>query len=214
MVQVSSLKNRNLKNLKQCTIEENRIITLKYHSLRFREMSESQICEAIRLILLTINVMTGWPIPTGDIRKNLQDQLAKKINESYINLNIHEIEYAFRHYSTDVENYGAAINLRLFDKVLIPFINKRSQLSAIEEKELSIPVQKIYADKEIVNEQRKHTEHCYQRYLTGNKNYIPRGLIYERLVGDKFIETGSDVIAYFDYCLKTGKKQLYVNENI
>lgn len=85
-----------------------------------------------KALLLKINVITGWVIPE-DTLEILVDQFRKKLTESYPNCNPGEVEYAFRNYGTGVKDWGKQMNLSLIDEVMIPYLNRRLELSRIEE---------------------------------------------------------------------------------
>lgn len=97
-------------------------------------MSEKEIKIAAHAILLKIHVITGWVVPADETFLDiLLDQFKKKLAESYSNVNMDEIEYAFRVYGTEVKDWGKAMNLSLIDEVMIPYLDKRSEVSRIEE---------------------------------------------------------------------------------
>lgn len=83
-------------------------------------------------LLLKIHVITGWAIPEGEFQDILIDQLEKKLLESYPLVNPDEVEYAFRN-NTSVKDWGKAMNLSLIDEVMIPYLEKRRELSSLEE---------------------------------------------------------------------------------
>ena len=112
--------------------EEQRIIQVKYQSKQFRKMDWGELNTWTKALLVKINVITGWVIPE-DTLEILVDQFRKKLNESYPNCNPDEIEYAFRNYGTVVKDWGKQMNLSLIDEVMIPYLNKRIEISRVEE---------------------------------------------------------------------------------
>lgn len=64
----------------------------------------------------------------------LIDQFTKKILESYPLINSDEIEYAFRNKPIEIKEWGKAMNLSLIDEVVQPYIEKRYEISGIEER--------------------------------------------------------------------------------
>lgn len=83
-------------------------------------------------LLLIIHVITGWTVPAGELMSILTDQFSKKCLESYPNVNPGEMEYAFRN-NTTVKDWGKAMNLALIDEVMLPYLERRFELSRIEE---------------------------------------------------------------------------------
>jgi hypothetical protein len=112
--------------------EEKEMVNLKYKARRFGEMNEEQREATTHLLLLKLHVITGWEVPLKEFMNILADQLQKKMGESYANVNAEEVEYAFRN-NTQVQDWGKAMNLSLIDDVMIPYLEKRKELSAIEE---------------------------------------------------------------------------------
>ena len=102
------------------TNEETQMIRLKYSCKRIFEMNEQELYLQAKKTLLQIYVITGWTMPSGEIKTILEDQFQKKLLEEYGNLNINEIEHAFRKIGTAVEDWGKEMNLNLVDKVLKP----------------------------------------------------------------------------------------------
>lgn len=90
-----------------------------------------------KALLIKINVITGWVIPE-DTLEVLVDQFRKKLSESYPNCNPDEVEYAFRNYGTTVKDWGKQMNLSLIDEVMIPYLNRRLELSKIEEQKAPV----------------------------------------------------------------------------
>lgn len=86
-------------------------------------------------LLIKINAITGWIVPE-DTLEILVDQFRKKLSESYKNCNPDEVEYAFRNYGTAVKDWGKQMNLSLIDEVMIPYLNRRYELSYLEERQV------------------------------------------------------------------------------
>jgi hypothetical protein len=129
--------NRELTNSsKKCEIallpEENEMVSLKYKGQRFGAMSETERLSAAEIITLKLSIITGWEVHSKELQDLFIEQLALKLGEGYANVNIHEIEYAFRN-NTEVKDWGKAMNLSLIDEVMIPYLSKRRELSQIEE---------------------------------------------------------------------------------
>lgn len=96
-------------------------------------MTEDERWFSAKTVLLKIHAITGWSIPVSEMMDILIDQFQQKLIESYKNVNIQEIEYAFRNKSSDIKDWGKAMNLSLFDEVMIPYLENRFDLSRIEE---------------------------------------------------------------------------------
>lgn len=119
--------------LSSATAEEKEIHQVKYKSQRFGSMQPADREKAAYALLLKIHVITGWVLPTDDGLLNiLVDQFEKKLSETYANVNADEVEYAFRNMS-GVKDWGKNMNLSLIDEVMIPYLEKRFEVSRLEE---------------------------------------------------------------------------------
>ena len=85
----------------------------------------------------------------------LIDQFTKKILESYSNLNVDEIEFIFRNKPIEIKEWGKAMNISLMDEVIIPYMEKRFELSKVEE-------QKKQVDYKISEEEKEKIDREYQ----------------------------------------------------
>lgn len=112
--------------------EENRILTLKYKSKTFGQMSPHDLLFAGKALLLKVNVITGWVIPEDNLDL-LIEIFTKKLVASYGSVNPDEFEYAFITEGTMIKDWGKVINLSLIDEVMLPYLEKRFELSRIEE---------------------------------------------------------------------------------
>jgi len=121
--------------LSQINREEKQMFALKYKSTPFGILSEQQRMVYSDSLLVKINMITGWVIPGGDLTDVLVDQFNKKFFESYPTVNPDEVEYAFRSAGTTVKDWGREMNLSLIDQVMIPYMEKRFELSKIEDQE-------------------------------------------------------------------------------
>lgn len=113
--------------------EDSSIIELKYSGKGFGVMTEDERWFSAQTLLLKIHAITGWAIPTNEMMEILIDQFQRKLSEGYKNVNIQEVEYAFRNKGADVKDWGKAMNLSLFDEVMIPYLVHRADLSRTEE---------------------------------------------------------------------------------
>jgi len=114
--------------------EDNKVIEMKYAGVPFGRMTEEQRLLSAHSIMLKIHVITGWTIPLSDEMLDiLVDQLAKKLNEQYKNVNESEIEYAFRNRGIEVKDWGKQLHLTMIDDVLLPYLETRFDLSRTEE---------------------------------------------------------------------------------
>lgn len=130
-------------------------------------LSDAELEKVTQLLILKIYTITGWPIPEDELKKILVDQLSKKIKESYPNVNETEVEYAFRSNLT-VKDWGKSMNLVLIDEVLSGYLERRADVSRMEEryrvKKLPAPAD----NSEFTNEERIETD----KYLfRTTKNY-------------------------------------------
>jgi hypothetical protein len=128
---------------------------VKYSSKQIKQMNETELQLSAGYLLIKINIITGWNFPTEIEHQNiLEDQFRKKLIESYPNVNLDEIEYAFRN-NTSVKDWGKNINLGLVDEVMIPYLNQRRQLSDLEERmtpiELPAPPDEPITDEEWID---------------------------------------------------------------
>jgi hypothetical protein len=120
-------------------------------------------------LLIRISVITGWSLPTGNILNVVIDQFRKKLLEDYPTFNTEEIEYAFRHSGTSVEDWGKEVNLNLIDKVLWPYEIKRREAGRMLER-LQQPKTKPWSDEDIKNLYRSQIEEYFQAL---KKGYYP-----------------------------------------
>jgi hypothetical protein len=130
-------------------------------------MNQLEVVKACKILLLKIHVITGWVIPANELMIILIDQFSKKLTEDYPMLNVDEIEYSFRSQGTIIEDWGKEMNLNLLDKVLIPYLNKRLDVSAAEERMKNTPVQKVLTSQELDDVHRYDVEMFYQRCRKG-----------------------------------------------
>lgn len=178
--------------------EEKQMISMKYKAKQIAGMSEQEIKNWGKALLMKIHVITGWVIPANEFLFNiLKDQFEKKLQEDYGMLNTEEIEYAFRRTGTTTIDWGKEMNLNLVDQVLQPYVSKRLDASAAEEKlTANKPAQKIYTDEEILNERRGEIELAYQGM---RKGHVPLMHVYfpEVLMADGFIKEEADIAQFF-----------------
>ncbi len=101
-------------------------------------MSLTEIQSSAKQVLLRIHVIAGWIMPPDELMMILLDEFAKKIVESYANVTVEEISYAFRSGGHHVKEWGKALNISLIDEVMIPYLEKRFEVSKIEEQKKQI----------------------------------------------------------------------------
>lgn len=118
--------------------EEKKILELKYAANTFGKMDPGELQTAADEIILRIHVITGWTIPAKELLLILRDEFLQKITESYLNLNAKEIFYAFRNKPAEIKEWGKAMNISLIDEVLQPYLEKRFEISKIEEQKKQI----------------------------------------------------------------------------
>lgn len=168
-------------------------------------------------LLLKIAVITGWVVPTDARQSILVDQFQKTLIEKYPNMNVDEVEYAFRHYGTEVKDWGKEMNLSMIDQVLIPYINERKRLShEMEERSIKPPENKIYTDDELDNISRRNVELFYQSLLNG---IVPHNIklceyFAEILIKDELIKAGDSVHDFFMSRINANYKNIYIKDNV
>ena len=162
---------------------EQKMLQLKYVSKPIGTFLNHTWCKAL---LLKIHVITGWKIPDDEMLDILIDQFSKKMLEDYPQLNVDEIEFAFRSKGTKIKDWGKAMNLSLIEEVLSDYASDRYELSQREERQKHKPVQMTYTPEELLNIQRADVEAFYQRCLNGviPPNELP-GYFKDILVHDK-----------------------------
>lgn len=173
--------------------EEYDIIDRKYKSKPFCQLSPDKLINTTALLLLKINIITGWPIPKDEARLVLIDQFSKKLVESYPLCNEDEVEYAFRQNSS-IKDWGRDMSLSLIDQVMIPYMNKRFELSFLEEKErvtLSLPA----PDYKEIN-WREVIQIEYDLFLSNRSDSTmwPAKDMYNQLVEDELIVPGCETV--------------------
>jgi len=118
--------------------EEQKMLELKYSGKRFGQMVPSEILSSAKEVLLRIHVIAGWTMPPDELIAILVDEFSKKIIESYPNVTAEEIGYAFRSGSHQVKEWGKALNIGLIDEVMVPYLERRFELSKFEEQKKQI----------------------------------------------------------------------------
>lgn len=192
------------------THDEQKIIVLKYKSKQIWQMSDAEIGDWSRALLLKIHVITGWVIPSDDaLLVIMVDQFQKHLTEQFSELNPDEIEFAFRSTGTTIEDYGKSMNLNLIDKVLLPYLHKRYEVSNHEER---VSIQKLTAenwDARTHIDWRGQIENNYQHFLYGSPFFVrhPHPFEYDQLEADGFIQKG----AYREK-LKVYQKRVLMND--
>lgn len=186
------------------------MLELKYSAPRIGTMDQAEVTKVCKTLLLKIHIITGWSIPDNELMILLVDQFSKKLIESYFDLNADEIEYSFRQAGTVIEDWGKGMNLNLLDKVLIPYINQRVDLSMAEERSKEPPPQKIYTEQETENQYRKDIEDCYQRMRIGRVPLFIPGYFKDILVKDKLMKEEDNISDFFVTRLGKASENIYV----
>lgn len=189
---------------------DKRMMELKYSAPRICDMDHNLQSMWAKSLLLKIHVITGWVIPDTELLNILIDQFEKKLIENYGMLNVEEIEYAFRSGGTVVKDWGKSMNLALIDEVLIPYLNKRFDLSASEERQKSEPPQQvIYTDAQLDDQQREDIEHFYQRLLKGQIPYRIPEYFKGMLVKDGLMKPDEYIENFLSHRLNNGIQNIY-----
>lgn len=85
-------------------------------------------------------------MPSNEALGVLLDQFNKKIVEDYPTVTSEEITYAFRSNGHEVKEWGKALNISLIDDVMVPYLEKRIQVSRVEEQKKQIEHKKTPAE--------------------------------------------------------------------
>lgn len=142
---LTGLKNKLLPS-------ESKLIELKYTGKQFGKMDESERWFGAQTLLLKIHAIKGWTIPASEMMDILIDQFQRKLEESYSNVTVAEMEYAFRN-DKDAKDWGKALNLSMIDEVMLPYLENRFDLSEQEEK-MAKPLMMIEEKKELTYEEK------------------------------------------------------------
>lgn len=106
---------------------------MKYQSPQLGKLTAIELLKTARVLVLKIHVIVGWRVPEKELKDILIDQFTKKIKESYQNINADEFEYAFRQ-NASVQDWGKNMNLALIDTVISEYLERRLDISRLEEK--------------------------------------------------------------------------------
>ena len=116
------------------------LIQRKYSAPAIGKLQPLQRMATGKHLLIQVCVITGWSLPKNSdpkVEEHLQnalfDQMAKYLLEMWPTLNHEEIEHAFRTKSSNVKDWGKAINLSLFTEVLEPYMVERKAASERED---------------------------------------------------------------------------------
>jgi len=214
--QVQEIENRGVLTklpkalLENLLPEERRILEVKYQAPAFAAMEPEDVDLWADALLLKIHAITGWVVPERTMLTVFSDQFRKKIAESYANTNPEEIEFAFRNYGTVVEDWGKQMNLNMIDKVMIPYLARRAELSKVEEQKapnfkLPAPVEDL-SEKSMMDWARE----VRHRILTGITS-IPfmAPMLYDKLDAlGKIVLTKEEKKAYMEKAVNYRQGQL------
>lgn len=155
-------------------------------------MNQITLLNECMVLLLRLSVISGWVIPQAELKNILIENLCKKLEESYPELNVNEVEYAFRNKNIGIKDWwGKSFNVALFDEVMIPYLEKRYTVSDLEQRIKKPLIQKVYTEEEILNQRREEIEKSFQAM---KKGYYPllHSYFFEVLKDDDLIETVTD----------------------
>lgn len=210
---VETLAHSNYLPISSATLtsEEKGIIDLKYKSNQFGEMKNIELLNECSLLLLRLSVITGWIIPQAELKNILIENLCKKMLEGYPNVNVNEVEYAFRNKGIEIKDWGKSFSLTLLDEVMLPYIEKRYSISEMEQRGKQPPTQVIYTDYEILNQRREEIEKTFQAM---KKGYYPllHGYFKEVLFNDELISEEETIGEFFVRKLNSGIENIYQKE--
>lgn len=192
---------------------DNAIVDMKYRSPQIGAMAKEDFFLLSKKAMLQIHVITGWTIPEGDLWKILLDQFQKHMLESYPDINMDEIEHAFRANLGRVKDWGKAMNITLIDQVISPYVAHRAFLSQeLESRSKEPPPQRIYSQEENDNLHRADVEAFYQRLRNGwIPGFVPQ-YFKEILVKDGLIREKDRVDLYFADRLNHKQENIYLKQ--
>jgi hypothetical protein len=151
--------------------DERKILEVKYSKPQIKFINETELLLHTQALLLKIHVITGWKLTDDVIKLNiLEDQFIQKLKEDYNNVNVDEIEYAFRKYGKLVKEWGKELSLSLIDEVMDEYLKHRNTVSELEERLLDGPTNDKPTDKEIESLNRETIESYYQDFLNGKQH--------------------------------------------
>lgn len=206
-----SLQNNYAKN-SVLTDEQNKINDLAVSSPKIISLNRAELRKHCAALLIRIHVITGWTLPSGDILNVLNDQFQKKLIEDYHSFNVDEIEYAFRHTGTNVQDWGKGLNLSLIDKVLWPYELKRRDAGRLLERMEPTPPKKPYDPKEVLNQYRFEIETAFQAIRKGYKPII-HTYFEETLIQDGLMQEGVNIHEFLSKVVNDPNvKNLYIRD--
>lgn len=178
-------------------------------AIPFSQISISERQKELKKFLLTLHVITGWPIPDNELMLIFLNQLEKKLIEDYPYLNLVEIEAAFRK-NPGGSNFGASFNLRLIEEVLSDFRTKRAEVDrkCQEAAKNSLKIDSM-TDEEMINEARGQIQFYYEQRKKGNDRPGIFPFWAEVLKMDGFIQDEDDIEIFFTKCLEENKSLIY-----
>lgn len=146
--------------------EEQKILELKYSISPIKLMRDDELQLHTQALLLKIHVITGWKLSDSDVKQTiLENQFIQKLREDYENVNVNEIEFAFRKYGKLVKEWGKELNINLIDEVMDEYLKRRSDVSDLEERLLAPPEAEKPTGEQIESANRASIEGYYQDYL-------------------------------------------------
>lgn len=190
------------------TNEEKTIVELKYKSTQFGQMSDIELLNECRLLLLRLSVITGWIIPQAELKNILIENLCKKMVESYPNVNVGEVEYAFRNKGIEIKDWGKSFSITLLDEVMMPYIERRFGVSDLEQRIKRSEIHRLYTDGEIINERRGDIEMAYQTMRSGRIPIVHR-YFEEVLRADELMDEGENLSEFFVRKLNNQAENIY-----
>jgi hypothetical protein len=198
--------------LRQFSEEEKKLIELKKSSKPVILLDKAELLSNCEALLVRIHVITGWTIPGGNLLNVLVDQFQKKLVEDYPTFNVEEIEYAFRHSGTLVDDWGKTLNLNLIDKVLWPYELRRREASRLEERMQPPPPKKPYDPEEVLNQYRFEIETAFQAIRKGYKPII-HTYFGETLIQDGLMKEGANIHEFLASVVNNPNvKNLYIHD--
>lgn len=150
--------------------EEQKILEVKYAKPQIKFISQAELQLHTQALLLKIHVITGWKLTDDEFKMNiLESQFIQKLQEDYGNVNVDEIEYAFRKYGKLVKEWGKELNLNLIDEVMDEYLKHRNNVSDLEERLLEAPEAEKPTSEQIESANRESIETYYQDFLSGKQ---------------------------------------------
>jgi hypothetical protein len=117
-------------------------------------MLNSELLTACTALLFRIQAVTGWKVPDSELFENvLISEMCEFLKEGYSDMNLDEVAFAIRNYSSSVKEWGKNLNLVIIGECLNAYLKERRDVSEAERREV---------------EKSKHTAEIENKPITAN----------------------------------------------